>query len=535
MNGRNGRRFFLAFQWDACSWERTSVWLDVLARRLDGISVHWNLPAFPADMPARRRIALAKPLQARIASAGDIVTSLGYAGACHPLLTLDELEKELAWGVKNSWGSGVADVFGARPALLVPRVPDLGRPGAWKLYADGAFEGIGICVDPVPVGPAPSGCFYCSRVVVPADGPLEGAARTIRRTISSRDGVFAIFDLSSVSDAERMQRVLDELIAPVARGEAAPSHLDPLGTTVKPEPPGIPIAADWRPFLPSSLHEKLDATAAVTRKKRKKTEEYQELLSLLSATTAAGGTAAVPAGSGRGSRLVAHMLGEVALAGSDFDVRLVGGRFTGVVSRGRDLMPRRGAVSYLRIGGRMTQYRTTSSFSFEDDSGTGLREELRLDERGAAVINIEYSFCADCPLLSLGLDVTYPDLPARSTVEEYAPLAIALRDMGRDETAAVEVTAPDDSSSSLAVSEETGAVTCAGSSFRVRRADGGWVLLRFGTVESRRWGLASFRVARVRSGRILEVNPFGSWSPVPGAALSGRRESFALLLGMEGP
>ncbi|HEY9593160.1 MAG TPA: hypothetical protein VHE79_01690, partial [Spirochaetia bacterium] len=227
----------------------------------------------------------------------------------------------------------------------------------------------------------------------------------------------------------------------------------------------------------------------------------------------------------------AHMLGEVTLAGSDFDVRLVGGRFCGAVSRGRELMPRRQASSYLRTAGRTHYYRTISSFSFEDDTGTGLREELALDGGEGAAIKVEYSFRADCPLLSIGVEVSYPSLAF--DVEEYAPFAIAVREMKRGDSALVEVTAPDDSASTLTVTAESGPVTWAGASFRVRRADGGWVVLRFGTADTRRWGLASFRVTRIRGERVLEANPFGSYSAIPGSSLSGRRESFSLLLGVE--
>jgi hypothetical protein len=61
-------------------------------------------------------------------------------------------------------------------------------------------------------------------------------------------------------------------------------------------------------------------------------------------------------------------------------------------------------------------------------------------------------------------------------------------------------------------------------------------VLRAAPEEARRWWLPFFRVSRAFGRRpILEVNPFGSSAPVPGRWVSGRRQSFALLLGIEGP
>jgi hypothetical protein len=228
------------------------------------------------------------------------------------------------------------------------------------------------------------------------------------------------------------------------------------------------------------------------------------------------------------------MLGEVALAGSDFDVRILGGRFCGATRRGRDLLPRRPATSYIRTAGRTFFYRTTSSFSFEDESGTGLREELTLDGQDKDGMSIEYSFCSDSPLLSLNAKISYPVIPAAAEVGEYAPLAFSLREVARGESVTIEITALDESTSRLTLSEESGPIGLPGATYKVKRADEGWIVLRFGTMDTRRWGFASFRVIKVRGARILEANPFGSFTPVPGDCLSGKRESFTLLLGLEG-
>jgi hypothetical protein len=227
------------------------------------------------------------------------------------------------------------------------------------------------------------------------------------------------------------------------------------------------------------------------------------------------------------------MLGDVSLAGSGFDVRLQGGRFCGITRQGKELMPVRPARSFLRSRGGLWQYRTVSSFSFESDHGTGLREELRIDGREDSVISIEYSFRDDSPLLSIALEIRYPQLPSGAQVDEYAPLAIPLRLLKKGEAATIEVAAPDGSTSSVMVSEDTGSVFAPGAQHRIRRGDGGWIVLHFASQGGTTWGAPSFCVTRNRGTRVLEANPFGSFTPQPGSSVSGRRACFSLQIGLE--
>jgi hypothetical protein len=226
------------------------------------------------------------------------------------------------------------------------------------------------------------------------------------------------------------------------------------------------------------------------------------------------------------------MLGEVTLAGTAFDVRLRGGRFCGIVRQGADLLPNRPARSFFRMGRNLRPLRTVSSVSFETDHGTGLREELGLDDGKPSVVRIEYSFQDDSPRLVISVDVDFPELPAGSQVDEYAPIALALRSLRKDEEAAVEVTAPDGSTFSALVSERGGSIFLPGAQHRIRRADGGWIVLEFSQAGGRAWGLPSFGVRKAGRERVLECNPFGSTHPVAADALRGRRARFSMTMGI---
>jgi hypothetical protein len=533
VTGRNGANFCLGFQWNVASWDTIPRILDPLSAWLDSRSVHWNLSALPSGMPVRRRSAVLKPLRARIEQRGDAVAAMGFSGASHPLLNIDELEREVSWGLKNPWGTGITDVLGIRPAILVPRIADCARPAAWKLYRDHGFRLIGVFPDAAEKA-AGVGCISFMRIMVSTCTPGSPDVQRVRRLFSSWPEVLLQLDLSGVTDPDSVRALLEGPAGlfggrtPVFSPLVQPTAELPAG------PSGQPQRLDWTPFSHAGLHSALSQTAGISRKKRKKNEEYDALLNQMGSLADETKPAAAKGHDPRKQlRLVAHMLGDVTLAGSGFDVRLQGGRFSGITRQGRELMPLRPARSFVRTRGGLWQYRTVSSFSFESDHGTGLREELRIDGREDSIVSIEYSFRDDSPLLSIVLEIRYPDLPSGALLDEYAPLALPLRTLKKGETAAVEIAAPDGSTSSVTVSEKTGSVFAPGAHHRIRRGDGGWVVLHFASPGETAWGLPSFCVTRSRGARILECNPFGSSTPQAASSVSGRNASFSLRLGLE--
>ena len=522
----------IGFQWDAGSWDNALTWCTWLFAKFERQRLHWNLPAFPPDGQLRKRASLVKALRSRIEGNGDVVVATGFAGACHPLLNLDELDRELSWGLKNPWGTGITDMLDIRPRVLLPRMPDLLRPEAWNQYRAHGFTQVGIAGNFRPAVRS-EGIFPC--VVLPV-GAAGSASRGLRRLISSGEDLFLVMDLSGSAGPGPLEQGIDDCAAALlAPGGQTLSLIDDPAPAVPALPPQLSeCRPDWSAFPAPVLRAKLAATAAIARKKKKKSEEYRELLSLL-----APGDAVMTAldtqekQMGNRARLVAHMLGEVALTGADYDVRLTGGRFCGISRRGNDILPRRPAASYLLVDGATRRYRTVSSFSFEGENGTGLREELALEGDEGATLSIEYSFRDDSPLLSVSAEILHPQLPGSVTVQEYAPLAITLAEVPRGGKVEVEASAPDESTFASVISEDRGWVLIPGAAHRIRGAGGGWISIRFAPRDGRRWGLPFFRIVHARGGRFLLMNPFGSYAPVPAAALRGRHEHFSLFLGLE--
>lgn len=530
MAKRGGRRVFLGVQWDCGSWDKLPPLCDLIIETVGRRPLVWNFPALPPDSPKRVRAWLEKTVGGRLDL--DLVAAMGFAGACHPILTLDELEKELSWGVENPWGTGISQLLDLHPDMLMPRVADLLRADVVKIYVRHGFKILGIPCGRGVAWFAQDGleCFTCSRV-----STLVSLGR--RRAPSRESDVLLMLDLSGPITPEGLSQELQRS-APWLAPVGAPS---PLAAVHASQGDLGGLAAemlDWTPFPDPLLRQALAAPAAGARKKRRKNGEYRARLASLSLNTASASPAAGETNADsrdgdlhNGSRLVAQMLGEVALAGNGFDVKLAGGRFTGIMKAGRDLLPLRPARSYLRVDGKAWHFRTRNSFSFEGDAGTGLREVLAIDSREEASLSIEYSFCEGSPMLEITADMRWPVLAPGTVIEEHAPLVIALRELERSEEAVIETETPDGSVSSLRAGDGRWAVM-PGAFHRVALA-AGTLFLQLGPSGTRGWNLPSFRVAREGRKRILEANPFGGWSPLSAAVLSGRREKFSLLIGIE--
>jgi hypothetical protein len=344
-------------------------------------------------------------------------------------------------------------------------------------------------------------------------------------------------DLSGVTDPERVRGLLEGIDG--LFGGRLPSFsplLDPPEVLPSWSPQHY-RQLDWSPFSPIDLGPTLETSARLSRKKRKKNDEFATLLRQLSSTRAESETEASLGGKDHNSeiRLVAHMQGEVLLSGNGFDIRLDGGRFSGITREGTELMPARPARSFIRTRKNTWIYNTVSSFSFESDHGTGLREELWIESKEGATISIEYSFRNDSPLLSITLEMRFPEFAAGEEVAEYSALALPMRLLRKGEAATIETSTPDGNTFSVDISEETGARIAPGEKHRISRSDGGWIVLYFGAPSTPSWGLPSFRVIRNRGGCVLEANLFGSYSAQPSHSLSKRHVCYSVHLGIEDP
>ncbi|HTP57387.1 MAG TPA: hypothetical protein VMM82_00630, partial [Spirochaetia bacterium] len=418
-----------------------------------------------------------------------------------------------------------AQALDVHPEILMPRVADTLREDALAAYRAHGFKTLGVLAGRGLTWLAQDGleCFTCQRL---SAADPRGLAR------ASRNPSYVMLDLSRPATPESVQAALGMLLPSLASEETGSPLSGPRSPSV-----GLrnlaDITQDWSPFPAPLLRQALGSAPASSRKKRKKNDEYRDLLFGYALGDMPHAVTLKPSNNlPDGSNLVAQMLGEVALAGAGFDVKLAGGRFTGIARQGRDVLPTRPARSYLRVGGKSLPFRTRNSFSFEWDKGTGLREVLGIDSQEAAALSIEYSFREESPMLEITVDVLWPALAGESLVEEHAPLVLTLRELARSEEAQVNAEAPDGSTARVCP-DVGGWVMVPGCLHRIPLPGGATLVLRPGPAGNRGWSLTSFRVAREGRRRFLEANPFGGWFPMSGALISEKRERFSLLVGLE--
>ena len=399
---------------------------------------------------------------------------MGCTGACQPVLGLGELDREIAWGLRNPWSTGLVDVLEQRPVAAVPRLVDLERPGAAEPFLRHGLRLVGIADG----GPFVVTAHHGLRVFPYARVPVPGVGRTrldadLRRLLASDGDVFVMLDLAALPPAPGAAAPLIETLAERVLGcgrRVVPLAEVALDAQQYADRQAVSGAGSWRLFPAIPLRRRIASVERARQKRRRHAEETRDLLARLSAATPDPPSPPPEAPRRYTDRgLIAHMQGETTLAGAAFDVCLAGGRFCGLV-RGREaLTPQRPAGSWVRAGGRTIAARGRSAFSFEGDGGTGLREDLVLEPGGSLVV--DYAFRADDAVLTVEGSWIFPGLSAGAVVEEWAPLVLALADLAPGQDIGVDFEAPDGSTGASVLAERDGWRTVAGSRFRVKAGD----------------------------------------------------------------
>jgi hypothetical protein len=535
MRRGKARSIVIAMRWDGASWDSVPAWCDAVLPLVKETPVQWSFPALPEGFRTWALDCFVSPLRARMKRQGDGLLPMGFSGAPHPLLTLDELEKELSWTAKNPWSTGIAEVFGARSTLLAPRMADLNRPAAVEAYRSKGIDWVGmecgfgspLSCDGITLYPFSTACH--------GEPPSTVAGRAFRRALDRDEHPLLFVDLPSFPSISELKAYLSDLLEMLSSRGIGIAGLDSVRNPPNPMPVESAPQARWD--AAQYLRKKLDAASAFQRKKRKKNDDYHAILCLLASPHAPGSLPAV--GQDReknGKVLIANMQGDVALSGSLFDVRFRGGRFCGLERQGRRLTPDIAASSSVTTSGKACPFKSKSSVSFEHSGGTGLRDELFTElecERGRkeiAGLTVEYEFREERPELVIRAELRYPRCDG-VVVNGTAPLVFALSELDGSSPALIAVTCPDGSESRHLIREKHGWKTIPGMRWAVE-ANGALIQLSASSEAEKRWGLCLFRVTRRRGRRMLEVNPFGSSTPVAGASVSGLTERHTLLIGL---
>lgn len=535
------RKVILGVRWPAECWDKAPAWIDALMPKIEHIPLVWSFTCPPEGSRKWGAVSF-DSIKHRLGS--DALAPIGFSGALHPLLSVDELEKELSWTFRNPWSTGITELFGATQATLAPRMADLARTAVLKAYrGEGvtclALESSGARAWRKPT--AVEGVKVLPYVAIGhADADPVHTRRRLRAHSFAGNAAFIMVDLSTFPSLEEISSFFSRLSSVAAEENISFCSLESRADFATPDEQASFVsagtAAAWR-FIPArSLRSGISASAAYRTRRRKKNEDYRRILDLLSFSTAVEQEEEPPDENLPAERnLTAHMQGEVALAGSDFDVRISGGKFCGISRRGAFLLPNVPAASHVVAGGKTFPFKSMGSLSFDEDGGTGLRDESVLEVRGKeatakALLTIDYEFRGSCPELLISVMLRLPQWPPDARLEHTTPLSLFLCRLGRSSPAEIEVGCPDGSAGTYRVVESDGWVPIPGSTWSVG-GGGARAILRAGATEEGKWGLTLFRVVRKKGQRLVEADPFGGW--ISTSSQLPHVEKHSLLVGVQ--
>ncbi len=378
----------------------------------------WRVPADRLDHSL---------LRDRMQRFGDTVCPMGLTGAPNVRLHVSEIEAELAWAVSNIWRSGVRDTLRIDPPLVIPRAPDGARHETRAAYARSPVP-TGLLIDADDgewlriAGQDRTGSSSGLPVLRPSSASSQTKAtrrllaRDVRRRLrsagreaSSRSHAVVFLDLDAPDGEERAVATLAAMSESPAGGPAGTAWeiiaFDPAG---RPAPAGprdeLRRWSAGAPPLPPSICEK----AASLRRRRSSKINTRRLLELLAPEAPmdappdarlAAGTGVAPSAPGHERVLVASMMGDATISGTNIAARFAGGRLCGLAGAVDPEVPGEPTESLaVSADGQIMVATVESCVSFESESSRGLRSESVVTGSSlepVARIRSDYSFVGD--------------------------------------------------------------------------------------------------------------------------------------------
>ncbi|MBN2553741.1 MAG: hypothetical protein JXB06_13270, partial [Spirochaetales bacterium] len=286
------------------------------------------------------------------------------------------------------------------------------------------------------------------------------------------------------------------------------------------------------------LHENSawDRIESLRARKRRSNLQVHELLDTVAAAGRGGATGrpgkSERAGEEKLQITSISMAGSVTLIGIDSRAAFLEGRLSGLVDRGRSILPGVPARSFFSFGARRESLRTDSAFSFDREGQTGLRCTLSTRSTpgpGGVRVILDYYFTDEPNRLTLDMTVHYPELPP-GIIRESSPLEACLCAFDEDEQLQIEVLIPNREPYRRNLASRQGVYLLYGKCFTIPR-DRAAVQLTAYPAHSTRTEWIEFRVAKQRGTYQLWANLGGSYLVQPASLLSARRRSLSYSIG----
>ncbi len=547
------------------------------------IPLHWNFSFYtfldPEKGKSRVLNNLLIEMKTRIKSRGDAAVPTGFCGAVHPLLCTDELEKELAWCRKNPW------LPGAKSEIIMPIYPDLRRELYHGIYSSRGFRILGLPASlkrtlkegyQFHMKSVPHRAVLFSYALIPLQGYNQILSSVPKSFIIRERVLFILFDITDYEYSGRQNHesgfvatFLDKLSEKFSLSLCSllDAGLFPEATAADiPEESAAAVgksgtergsletsyadqwAMDCDLFQsePKSRKQWLFAET-IRNKKNKSDSDIRKILDTFSRYGSSKQSCHAMKPAPKGNRiLTASMSGSVDLRGRAFDVNFYDGRFSGIISKGKQKLFGMPAKSYITISGKRYLFQTESAFSFQGKGESGLRTiltlrlppkfetkyETKYETKGQTAKVVVDSYFRDESLdLIIDLLITYPIMKAGTILEKVAPFEIPLFTVRKDERILIHSVYPDRTRYSSLLSGDTPIRVLYGNRFIISKGEIS-LSIQFIGKYTPRIGFLQFCLRRKGRRYILFANLSGTYTPVDAQYYSEMADNFSFKIGL---
>ncbi|MBN1524643.1 MAG: hypothetical protein JW904_09175 [Spirochaetales bacterium] len=510
------------------------------------IPVTWCIPSHPfLENRDNDYGYIISEIRERAKQVGDAVLPVGFSGAPHQLLTEKEVKKELAWGIKNPWKSGVADIFSNSMRYFVPVETDFNRQQIVKQYAQKGIKGI--------ILPAPPDSPYMFRREPVSDIHIFNAFSFLLMEKRKPEKELKLYFprpiqniFVMVSPESEVHIDLLMLLRKFLEKQATVSCCSfPEIVQAVPIPEKkIPAAKKFFPGLPLTSvpcddpvsRARLLKSAAIRQKDPDSNDTVREILSNTATATTAGRaekllaqkkTLLLPA-----RIYTAHMPGEILLPGQNFDVKLNKGKLVDFFYNEHRYLPNLPSSSFISDRNVKKEFIYDRMFSFDTEDIRGLESILSFGgQKESAVCSISYYFHSECPWLFITSDFSFRQIPLSGDISEIAPMEIHICSLPGQETKSIISLYPDGTESRTEFRNANSRSILFGSVFSIEQ-EGKYIVFGFLPNKSSPIMPIPCITRSNRKQAVVSINPFGTYNYTPHFPYAGFAEQLTFFIGL---
>ena len=544
----------LGIRWSDPDFAKTASATEYLLQSLDNsfyrrdLPVHWLIPPCPfLECRHKELNNIILEIRTRMKTLKDIPVAAGYTGTCLPLLSYDEMEKEISWTITNPWKSGLKDQFEVVPEILIPGITVSVEKDNINLYLDNGFKYIGVntLFPPVYDNTENNISFFCYHDLY-SFSSLSALKKRIKWLLQKKIlNLFFILDISPELNDNTLKSMWQNFIKIpdwlAKQYTVAFTTLNKSGT-VNRHSHGDCFSRPFSLENSPGLRNKLLTADQYKIKKDKKQEDYRSLLIALSNSHLPEEKKPEAGKNEKGSREIfppadrisdCTMQGNTILAGSDFAGNFHNGKLYNLQDKQeKNLLAGEMARSYIKILKKEYQFQNLSSFSVGGEYTRGLRESLKIEipeqiHEGTQIT--EYIFIDDFPYLIVSSRIKYPVLDLGTIITAIAPFEIPLFYIDK----AIQILAlTPGSTRTYTLDPAHDLYTIPANLVSIPGETGNNILFGFPPEKNSTLGIMEFKIKRCKKQHLLVINLFGTYSPLAAKQFNKTTEIFSFYIGV---